>query len=253
VKGGDGGNGANIALGRKPEPGQSGVPSSGTGSTSRVDGSPGAVSPFGFGKISSGTYDASNGGEAGGAGKTGTAGRGGSGGISLGKGDLLVTFGVGGGGGQGGYPGCGGGGGQPGGGGGGSIALISDDSHVRIEASLIEAGRGGRGGYGGLGATGRPGGEGGPGGAGSHPPTTSGTPGERGGDGGHGGAGGPGGGGPSVGIAWTKVPPRIEAVTFVLGTPGRGGLSSARIGVEGVVSEVHPPVPSGDAGEGGKS
>jgi hypothetical protein len=73
----------------------------------------------------------------------------------------------------------------------------------------------------------------------------------RGGDGGHGGVGGPGGGGPSVGIAWTKVPPSIEAATFVLGTPGRGGVTSARIGAEGVVAEIHPPVPAGDAGEGG--
>jgi hypothetical protein len=169
----------------------------------------------------------------------------------MGRGDLVVTFGVGGGGGGGGLPGCGGVGGKPGGGGGGSFAMISDDSRVRIESSLLEAGRGGDGGAGAEGAAGQLGGDGGPGGAGTHAPDTNGKAGQRGGDGGHGGAGGPGGGGPSVGIAWTKVPPSVDAVAFVLGTPGRGGVSSARIGAQGVVAEIHPPAPAGDAGEGG--
>jgi len=252
ILGGDGGDGANIALGIKLQPGRNGVPSTGHGlGASGVDGAPGAASLLGFGTVSEGQYAAVNKGRAGRAGTWGTAGRGGSGGNSLGSGDLVVTFGVGGGGGQGGYPGCGGGAGQPGGGGGGSFAMIADDSHVRIEASLLEAGHGGDGGDGGEGARGQAGGEGGPGGAGSHPPQTSGQRGERGGDGGNGGAGGPGGGGPSVGIAWSKVPPSLDAVTFVLGAPGQAGVSSADIGADGAVSGIYPPVPAGDAGKGG--
>lgn len=252
AQGGDGGDGGNIALGVKPSPGRGGTPGSLFAQiTKGADGVPGAASLLAFGRIEVGGYVASNAGDSGKPGRSGSAGIGGDGGQSLGRGDLVTTFGVGGGGGAGGHPGCGGNGGKAGGGGGGSFAVISDDSHVRIESSLLEAGRGGDGGAGSEGTPGQAGGEGGPGGAGTHAPDTTGKAGQRGGDGGHGGAGGPGGGGPSVGIAWTSVPPSLEAVTFVVGTPGRGGVSSARIGAQGVVAEIHPPVPSGDAGEGG--
>jgi hypothetical protein len=252
VQGGDGGEGGNAALGAEPRPGSRGSPSSIIGlDVTGAAGTPGAASLFGFGSIESGAYVADNGGLPGAAGKRGLAGAGGIGGDSGSSGDLAITFSVGGGGGEGGYPGCGGVGGKPGSGGGASLALVSDDSGVRLEASLLESGRGGDGGAGGEGAPGQIGGEGGPGGAGSYPPASTGKPGRRGGDGGRGGVGGPGGGGPSVGIAWTKIRPSVEAVTFVLGTPGLGGVTSARIGADGVVAEIHPPVPSGDAGEGG--
>jgi hypothetical protein len=250
IQGGAGGDGANVVLGITAHQGASGLPSFALGGTTGADGTPGAAAVVGFGRISSARYVAEDG-RTGVDGNIGKAGVGGKGGDSIGRGDLATTFWIGGGGGQGGYPGCGGSRGNPGKGGGGSFAILSDRSRVRVERSLLETGRGGDGGNGSQGAPGQLGGDGGPGGAGSGGGTTNGQTGEAGGNGGRGGAGGPGGGGPSSGIVWTGTPPTVEAVTFVLGTPGLGGVSAARIGAQGVVAEIHPPVPAGDAGQGG--
>lgn len=254
--GGFGGDGGNVALNLLPAPGRSGTPFLGAYVAGR-DGAPGADGQSGtgagqgFGRIDTGAYVASNSGAPAAPGQIGEAGIGGNGGQSLSRGDIVVTFWVGGGGGQGGYPGCGGAAGNPGGGGGASIAIISDSSGLRLEDSELETGRGGDGGNGSEGA---PGQKGGPGAAGGTVPDgaqQNGQPGGKGGDGGHGGAGGPGGGGPSIGIAWTKQAPITGATTIVIGTAGRGGVTSARIAADGVVAETYPPVGNGDGGQGG--
>lgn len=251
VTGGWGGAGANISRGIAARTGSFGFPYGAPGAvTTGAEGKPGSAALSGFGTIESGGYVGVDG-KAGGDGLPGTAGRGGKGGDSIARGDVATSFWIGGGGGQGGYPGCGGDGGNPGKGGGGSFAILSDQSHLRVERSLLETGRGGDGGAGSDGAAGQLGGAGGPGGTGSGGGDTNGEPGESGGKGGRGGAGGPGGGGPAMGIVWNGIQPSVADVMFVLGTPGVGGVSSARIGAQGTVADVYPPLPGGDAGQGG--
>lgn len=253
ILGGEGGNGGNAGLGVPRVEGAEGVPyvgpfEAGRAGSDGADGKPGASAKLGFGRLLAGAYVASNVGEPGAAGAIGEAGFGGDGGLSAGHGDIVYTFWVGGGGGQGGYPGCGGAAGNPGGAGGASIALISDASTVRVVDSQIETGKGGDGGDGTEGGFGQEGGEGGLGGTGSGDATTNGQAGGKGGAGGHGGPGGPGGGGPSVGIAWNEVAPEVDGVAFVLGVSGKGGKTSARLGADGIVSEIYPPVGTGDGG-----
>ena len=255
ILGGFGGNGGNVIVGTTFQPGQSGLPFFGDPTPGRAgkngahgeDGASGAS----FGRIELGNYVASNEGGPGAIGAVGEAGIGGSGGSSASRGDVVISFWVGGGGGQGGYPGCGGSPGQPGTAGGASIALISDSSDVTLDTSLLETSRGGDGGNGSDGTPGQRGGIAGHGIIGTGDPKTYGQPGGDGGNGGRGGAGGPGGGGPSVGLAWTKSQPKLSNVTFVLGTAGRGGITSARIGTDGIVAETYPPVTQGDGGNGG--
>jgi hypothetical protein len=121
------------------------------------------------------------------------------------------------------------------------------DAEVRLEASLVQTGRGGDGGDGSDGGPGQPGGLGGKGAVMSKPSLPGGD-GGRGGDGSAGGSGGPGGGGPSIGIAWLGKSIVTKDVTFELGRSGRGGTSLDATAPDGENAEIYPPLES-DAGK----
>jgi hypothetical protein len=244
IRGGIGGEGGNRQLAFDPMPGSPGLPRAVIDLASGADGAAGTAGvagSVGFGSVRDGRYVAGASGDSGQWGPPGLAGRGGPGGSSYRKNDQapLFTYYVGGGGGQGGYPGCGGSGGGGGGAGGASIALISDSSRVSLTWVRISTGRGGRGGAGSDGALGQPGGAGAAGGRGSceEPDGTlrhcDGLAGGKGGQGGTGGPGGPGAGGPSIGIAYGNSLVTSN-VTFDLGRPGRGGVSSAATAPDGL-------------------
>ena len=242
VQGGPGGNGDNWALAAPQTPGEDGLPSSGVSRNGSIgaDGDPGEAAASGFGDLNDGTYVGSNDGKNGGLGRAGQSGRGGDGGYTgtSSSTDNIVHFAPGGGGGQGGYGGCGGKGGNRGRAGGASLGLIVVASAVSIEHSTIQTGRGGNGGGGSDGTSGLPGGHGG---LGVKSPNLvdqyNGQDGGNGGAGGRGGPGGPGGGGPSMGIVWTGTAPVTNAITYALGTPGRGGTSSALTARDGFGGE----------------
>jgi hypothetical protein len=165
-------------------------------------------------------------------GEAGNAGQGGGGG----GGDNLA--GGGGGGGGGGCGGCGGGAGRAGQGGGASIALLSTNSQIVIEASQFSTEDGAKGGDGSSGESGAGGGGGGAVGK------TGACGGREGGAGAGGGGGGGGAGGPSIGIAFSGPAPLLDgtaattakthAAVKKLGAGGprgvHGGGGAARIG-----------------------
>jgi hypothetical protein len=146
-------------------------------------------------------------GRLGGTGKNGHPGQGGGGG-----GAKTTPQSAGGGGGCG---GCGGAGGAAGFNGGASIAIVSFDSTLTLDASRVASGTGGQGGAGGDGQSGQPGGQGGVGAA-----CDGGTGGI-----GAGGSGGSGGaGGDSIGLAWTgTIEPTVTASETQTGAGGAGG------------------------------
>jgi hypothetical protein len=248
IWGGPGGAGGNFALDMAPGEGLTGFPEG-----TDLDGHPGAAGKqgfggSGFGKIEKGRYLATSG-RRGWPGRPGAAGRGGRGGESTaGGGSPAARYLVGGGGGQGGFPGCGGFGGQPGSGGGASIAIIVDGSQMTLDRSLLVTGRGGRGGAGGDGSPGHTGATGGLFGFGSQS-YANGMSGGHGGDGGDGGAGGPGGGGPSIGVVFRGAPPVITAANFSSGAPGAGGLSSAETAASGLGADTYWIDAPADAGK----
>lgn len=239
-RGGYGGTGANYFKKALAKPGVHGYPLGGSGGALGSvggDGSAGSVGAPGepggaFGSIVNGAYISDNDGTDGGPGTSGLPGGGGAGGLSDCTNDICMFFYLGGGGGQGGYPGCGGDGGLAGEGGGASIALIVEHSLVSASETRFETASGGNGGNGSAGAAGQPGGSGGKGGSG-HGSYQSGKNGGKGGNGGNGGAGGPGGGGPSIAVLTVASAPTLTAVTFQVGTPGTGGKSGVITGSTG--------------------
>lgn len=120
------------------------------------------------------------------------------------------------GGGAGGCPGLAG---TPGSGGGASIAILAFASPMRIETTLLRAGRGGTGGAGALGSLPRAGGQAG---------GASGSAGAAGGTGGASGWSGHGGSGPSFAVAWSgaAVAPSADSkVEFAAPREGQPALS----------------------------
>jgi hypothetical protein len=157
---------------------------------------------------------------------TGSPGNGGGGGGGGGGGDEdCDSYGSSGGGGGGG--GCGGGGGTRGTGGGGSFGIVTFDSALVIESSVVLASTGGNGGRGGSGGVFGVGGAGGPGGAyggGSEQDDGGdGALGGSGGRGGFGGDGGGGGGGPSVSVVCLGSSSTLASSIATTLTPGPGG------------------------------
>jgi len=163
-------------------------------------------------------------------GTPGQGGGGGSGGAtatSMGPGDAPA----GGSGGGGGCGGCGGNKGTGGQGGGSSIALLSFESTVTLNACTLitdQAGNGANGGHGGDGTEGAPGGAGGAGINGGN----NGCAGGSGGQGGAGGSGSGGAGGISAGILYagtsTPTPVLDGATTSNVGSAGKGGVLGAQ-------------------------
>lgn len=148
------------------------------------------------------------------------------------------------GGGGGGCGGCGGAGGTGAGNGGASFALVSFESHVRVEASSLESDAGGQGGTGGQGQPGQSGGGAGQAGGGN---TCSGGPG---GYGGSGAGGGGGAGGPSAAIAFTGTEPERDATTTL--KPGGGGPPGSP-GLGGRNPSGGNPGPNGQSGDPGSA
>ncbi|MEJ7732931.1 MAG: PGRS family protein [Polyangiaceae bacterium] len=156
------------------------------------------------------------------------------------------TFGLGGGGGGGGYGcgsngnnsggsgaagGCGGLGANGGLAGGASIALVTLDAKVTLDASTLVADAAGQGGAGGEAQEGGLGGKGGKG-VGSESTqlnvSWASCSGGKGGAGGKGGGAGGGAGGHSLAVAYLGAPPtQLDMVTFAIGTAGAGGPGSA--------------------------
>jgi hypothetical protein len=143
-------------------------------------------------------------------GTAGTVGQGGGGGGSLG----VTVAGSGGGAG-----GCGGALGLGGGGGGSSIAVLSYDSTIDLEACTLQSANAGPGGNGGGGQSGQPGGAGG----------TGVCSGGLGGTGGNGGSGGGGAGGVSAGVMWTGTAPTVNGAS----TPSASTLTGVTVGTAG--------------------
>lgn len=211
------------------------------GGSSGDNGSFGTAGPAGVGATSFGMIDA-----AGWKGSDGTAGGEGGDGQGGGGGARLNGGGVGGSGGPG---GCGGSGGPGGTAGGSSIALVSFDSAVTLDASALVAANGGRGGNGATGQKAQQGGN-----EGSRNVGGEACSGGLGGHGGSGGGGGGGAGGLSAGIAFKGTPPLLDgtpastldthAVVTVgtagaAGTKGNGGVpakadgTASRAGADG--------------------
>jgi hypothetical protein len=202
----------------------------GTPGSSGNGGNPGAKAPLGF--FSATGYTVANGG----AGSDGFPGQGGGGGgASMGSGANTppgTCFGASGG--AGGMGGCGGQAGTGGVGGGASVALLSWNSTLTLNASTLVAKSGGAGGNGGKGHAGGAGKAGGSGGAGNttNQIAKAGNGGD-GGDGGNGGNGAGGSGGPSLALVYSGTKP-IEVADPVLihsdtGAPaGSGGQLGAQ-------------------------
>jgi hypothetical protein len=172
----------------------------------------------------------------GGNGANGYPGQGGGGGAaSNGVGMCIGASG-----GAGGMGGCGGKGGGGGAAGGASVALLSWDSKVTLDACELVAGNGGPGGKGGSGGAGGTGKNGADGGLGLSDSTNSLGPGGKGGKGGDGGIGGPGAGGnggPSYAVVFHGTSPvKLNETTLAPGTGGAagpGGVSGTTTGANG--------------------
>lgn len=175
--------------------------SNGTAGANGSGGAPGEPAPA-PGKLSEVSWDTT---------RTGTTGANGGPGQGGGGGGSKATIHIGGGGGA--CGGCGGAGGTPGTNGGSSFALLSFQSNVAVESSVLVTSAAGRGGDGGDGQAGQPGG-------------AVGTGACNGGAGGHGagGSGGGGGaGGHSVPVAYLGTEPQVSDTTLTPGTEGSGG------------------------------
>ncbi|WP_437721635.1 hypothetical protein [Sorangium sp. So ce861] len=170
-------------------------------------------------------------GDRGGDGTRGMPGQGGGGGGGR-RGGLSgcgVASRGGAGGGSGGAGGCGGRGGRGGGNGHPSIGIVALHARLAVRDITIETNDAGPGGDGGRPEQGGRPGRGAPGGAVGD--GTYGCEGGNGGDGGDGGYGGPGRGADSIGIAYLDEDQlTVEGVTFLLGPPGKGGISWDREG-----------------------
>lgn len=160
---------------------------------------------------------------AGGNGADGYPGQGGGGGAaSNGAGMCIGASG-----GAGGMGGCGGKAGAGGASGGASVALLSWDSKVTLDACELVAGNGGAGGKGGAGGAGGLGKTGADGGLGLSDSSNSlGAAGKggKGGDGGMGGPGAGGNGGPSYALVFHGTTPlKLNETTLAPGMGGAGG------------------------------
>ncbi len=172
----------------------------------------------------------------GGTGTDGYPGQGGGGGGA----SMSISGCVGASGGAGGMGGCLGTKGSGGSGGGASVAILSWDSEVTLDACVVKSATGGVGGAGGPGGAGGKGGKPGAGG-------TAGDGMEAGGGGGTGGHGGPGGsgaggtGGPSFGIVHKgTAPAALNGTTVQSGSGGDKGAGGQAAG--------YPPAPDGQVG-----
>jgi hypothetical protein len=170
------------------------------------------------------------------AGKQGNAGQGGGGGGgSKGNGTCIGASG-----GAGGMGACGGGPGTGGKGGGASVALLSWNSTVTLEASKLVAKNGGAGGKGGAGGARGIGAEGASGGVASTDVAGGGDGGD-GGNGGNGGSGSGGSGGPAYALIFSGSKPTLDSDSTL--AFGQGGA----LGDGGTVASV--TAPSGTKGK----
>ncbi|MBX3203572.1 MAG: hypothetical protein KF764_00825 [Labilithrix sp.] len=205
---------AGVAVGGSCENG--GIGSRGSSAPTAANAAP----PTTLGVLTATGWEPSRGAE---APENGEPGQGGGGGGSAG-----ATVG----GGGGGCGGCGGFAGKGSGGGGGSIALLVNESRVKVESAKLETRAGGPGGAAGAGG---PGANGGFGGAGA----CSGGTGGRGADGG---AGAGGAGGISIGVLYEGTAPEIDAATTITvgagGAGGKGGKSPDNDGPGGVAEKT---------------
>jgi hypothetical protein len=192
------------------------IPKGGVGGTGQ-DGSVGALgaAAAAIGPFSATGYAVASGGD----GVAGNPGQGGGGGGA----SLGTTACVGASGGAGGMGGCGGDPGTGGTGGGASVALLSWNSSVTIDACTLVANTGGAGGKGGNGHLGGVGKSGGSGGNldSTHTVAAAGG-GGTGGTGGNGGNGAGGTGGPSIALVYSGTRPDDSLIAAIL-TPGSGG------------------------------
>jgi hypothetical protein len=196
--------------------GTAATPKGGAGQTGQ-DGSVGALgaAAAAVGAFSATGYSVASGG----SGVVGAPGQGGGGGGA----SLGTSLCVGASGGAGGMAGCGGGPGTGGTGGGASIALLSWNSSVTIDACTLVATTGGAGGKGGNAHTGGLGKAGGAAGNPDPAQTVAGAgAGGPGGNGGKGGNGAGGTGGPSIALAYSGTRPTDSVIPATL-TPGNGG------------------------------
>ncbi|WP_156041687.1 hypothetical protein [Chondromyces apiculatus] len=251
-KGGDGAvtmgmDGEAGVVGTLGEPG-TGEPATGTGWACIPEGgfanpgSPGTDGEPGLGGTGLGTLSP-DAGYVGVSGSSGTAGKPGQGGGGGGGAKGLANCGgnmpgAGASGGSGGGGGCGGKPGQGGGAGGSSIALVSVNAQLTLNACTLQAGNGGNGGAGGDLQAGGAGGDGGDGGE-SVGLANDACDGGNGGKGGRGGPGGGGSGGHAFSIAY-----RGTAVV----TSGDGRLLQGTAGVGGPGGDADAALNSGSAG-----
>jgi len=238
-KGGDGGPGYLSLDGDRGQPGipaenliapgmhnggagatESGVNKAGTRGGDGLGGKPGVNGSAAatVGQFSGASYLAASGGD----GTDGYPGQGGGGGgASKGNGTCAGAAG-----GAGGMGGCGGHGGRGGTGGGASIAVLSVNSMLTIDGSILTAAAGGAGGNGGaasIGGQGVTGGSGGMSSGGSN--VGKGGSGGDGGIGGNGGNGAGGSGGPSIALSWSGTKPaQLGTCHLNVGEGGKAGL-----------------------------